>query len=90
MNENLAKQILKIFANNPFDAYNHNHNLLRIRLLVHTILAVSDGEQEEAATLEVHDTFIQQTFAGHPGARGWWEHPALGENGRIPLGRWNC
>ena len=23
MNENLAKQILKIFANNPFDAYNH-------------------------------------------------------------------
>ena len=30
MNENLAKQILKIFANNPFDAYNHKQVSSRI------------------------------------------------------------
>ncbi len=30
MNENLAKQILKIFANNPFDAYNHKQIASRI------------------------------------------------------------
>ena len=30
MNENLAKQILKIFANNPFDAYNHKQISSRI------------------------------------------------------------
>ena len=30
MNENLAKQILKIFANNPFDAYNHKQVASRI------------------------------------------------------------
>ncbi len=30
MNENLAKQILKIFANNPFDAFNHKQISSRI------------------------------------------------------------
>ena len=30
MNENLAKQILKIFANNPFDAFNHKQVSSRI------------------------------------------------------------
>ncbi len=30
MNENLAKQILKIFANNPFDAFNHKQIASRI------------------------------------------------------------
>ncbi len=30
MNDNLAKQILKIFANNPFDAYNHKQIASRI------------------------------------------------------------
>ena len=30
MNENLAKQILKIFVNNPFDAFNHKQISSRI------------------------------------------------------------
>ena len=30
MNEHLAKQILKIFANNPFDAFNHKQISSRI------------------------------------------------------------